>query len=78
MTDSPNHPDTTADVMHIATPRPQAGGRGNLCGAAQTLHNCYDGIDQAYRASVEGWKFPAPPICRECVGVALVAMGVSP
>ncbi len=68
---------TTENAMHIASPRPQSGGRPNLCGSPQKKGSVYDGLDEAYRASVEGWQFPARPICRDCIATALIAMGVS-
>lgn len=63
---------TTALPGHICSP---VNGLRTLCG----LHNDvtpYGSLDVAYRAHVEGWKDIHRP-CRRCLGVALIAMGVS-
>ena len=61
------------ETMHIASPRAQPGGRPNLCGAPQTTWNAYNGLDEAYRANVEGWS-PDRVTCRDCLRTALIAM----
>jgi hypothetical protein len=76
--DTATDPGVLPSLMHIASPRPQAGGRPNLCGAPQTTWNAYSGLDEAYRANVEGWTFPARPVCRDCLATAMISMGVSP
>ena len=36
----------------------------------------YEGIDEAYRASVEGWDiWETHAICRDCLAVALTGLG---
>lgn len=61
---------------HIQSPRyVRDGGAKTLCG----LHNDadrYNGLDEAYRAHVEGRPNIGEP-CRLCLSVALIAMGVS-
>lgn len=63
----------TDDLWHIHSPIPRPGGRRTLCGAASALTSQYDGLDEAYRARVEGWIGCAPP-CSACIEVAMVAM----
>lgn len=59
---------------HICSPIPREGGRRTLCGLRNDATQ-YDGLDEAYRAHVEGWPNIGWP-CRRCLGVALIAMGV--
>ena len=66
---------TTDFHHHIASPIPRAGGRKNLCGALQEPGMSYDGLDEAYRANVEGWASGTP--CPDCLRTAMIAMGSS-
>jgi hypothetical protein len=62
----------TDDLWHIHSPIPSAGGRQPLCGAASEMLGQYDGLDEAYQASVEGWS--SGPPCAACLDVAMIAM----
>lgn len=64
--------------MHIATPIPAPGGRGNLCGAEQTHINYFNDPNEAYRAHVEGWSASRKTICLECVKIFLIALHLQP
>lgn len=63
---------TTDLPGHIISPQ---NGLRTLCGLRNDV-NPYSGLDVAYRSQVEGWQNVARP-CRRCLGVALIAMGVS-
>ena len=69
MTEKPNTT-TAPQVRHIASPIPRFNGRPNLCGAES---NDYGGLDEAYRAHVEGWTH-GTVTCPLCLRTALVAM----
>lgn len=65
-------------IWHIHSPIPRAGGRRTLCGATGLLVGQYDGLNEAYRACVQGWAGCGAP-CTACLDVAMVAMkGVTP
>lgn len=67
---------TTDLPRHIMSPRLRRdGGPRTLCGLINDF-NPYGGLDEAYVAAVEGWKDVTRP-CKRCLGVALIAMGVS-
>lgn len=58
---------------HVYSPASHLGSRRTLCGAVGEASYQYDGLDQAYRASVEGWPDCDPP-CVACLEVAMIAM----
>lgn len=60
-------------TRHILSPIPCEGGRRPLCGAPYHEPS-FDGLDEAYRACVEGVA-PSDLTCRNCVAVAIIAMG---
>ena len=70
-TDNP----TTGFHRHIVSPSFQPGGSLTLCGSPYQVGMSYDGLDEAYRANVEGWA--SGPPCRNCLKVALIAMGAT-
>lgn len=76
---TPNKSKTTMPnpnlAAHILSPRKSAYGHGTLCGLSNDI-NPYPSIDTAYLAAVEGWRDIHRP-CKRCLGVALIAMGVS-
>jgi hypothetical protein len=65
--------DPFVTIRHILSPIPSPTGRSPLCGA--TDGSDYNGLDEAYRAHVEGWTSNTIT-CRDCVLTALVAMGI--
>ena len=63
-------------VAHIASPYRRIGRWGNLCGAPPDQINTYDGLDEAYKAALEGWEvFEKRVVCRDCLATALIALG---
>jgi hypothetical protein len=71
----PSDEPTTGWTRHILSPIPRPGGRMPLCGAEDWENTSYGGLDEAYRANVEGWPARGAP-CRDCLKVATIAMGV--
>lgn len=67
-----NQPGVAA-ACHIASPLHDGVGGPNLCGSPPDPAAQYRGLDQAYRAHAEGWA--GAPTCRDCLAVALIAMG---
>ena len=58
-------------IRHILSPIGTPNGRTHLCGAEGVD---YGGLDEAYRANVEGWTM-GTTTCRDCIRTALVGMG---
>ena len=81
ITDTVNQPGVVPKPpLHIASPATAPGWDGAfgplLCGAMpDPVRGFYAGLDAAYRAHVEGWSGPTPPVCPDCLRVALIAMG---